>query len=227
MDDNHRLGELATAINSAHKAAVEATRRTLAHALKAGDALLAARAMLPHGQWLPWLLDHCPAVAERSAQGYMWLARRRPLLENRSAADLTIRGAIEAIAGKPQIEAEIEPSSMLQNVVQFRQAARSENAEGGGWDDEPGEVVASYRLNAARSERRNAAREEESDRKIAAWRDALDIIYSDEQLFTAWSNAKEFRTALRDIYYRYGGEFFGHCMQALLTIGDADDDRAA
>jgi hypothetical protein len=36
-----------------------------------GQALIAAKAHLKHGDWLPWLKAHCPKVSERNARRYM------------------------------------------------------------------------------------------------------------------------------------------------------------
>jgi hypothetical protein len=56
--------------------------------------LIKAKDQLGHGEWLPWLGDHCQ-VPERTAQLYMRLARHAPELERKSAtvADLSLREA--------------------------------------------------------------------------------------------------------------------------------------
>ena len=72
------LDALAAAINAEHDAAEGAARTALDHARSAGDKLLLAKAQLAHGQWLPWLKDNCPRLAERTASGYMRLARHWP-----------------------------------------------------------------------------------------------------------------------------------------------------
>jgi hypothetical protein len=90
------LTDLAVKIKAEHAAAAEAVKRTVTHALAAGELLLKAKAQpqLKHGQWLPWLRDHC-GIAERTAQLYMRLARSKVELESKSAglADLTIERA--------------------------------------------------------------------------------------------------------------------------------------
>ena len=99
------LADLAVRIKAEHEAANEALQRGLRHALKAGDLLIEARDLVPHGMWLPWLKDNC-AFSERTAQLYMRLARHRPMVEMKSAslADLTLEGAAKLLA---------EPSSRL------------------------------------------------------------------------------------------------------------------
>ena len=96
------LGNLAQRINTEAEAAHAAVRKGLEHALKAGELLIEAKAVVPHGQWLPWLEANC-TVAERSAQLYMRVARERGKLSGESAglADLTLEQAAERLA-KPK-----------------------------------------------------------------------------------------------------------------------------
>jgi hypothetical protein len=104
VDRSNSLADLAARINIEHEAAEAAIKRGAEHAMHAGDLLLEAKASLPHGQWLPWLTEHC-TVSERTAQLYMRLARARPEIEavakSGGVADLSLRGAIEAIAPDP------------------------------------------------------------------------------------------------------------------------------
>jgi hypothetical protein len=66
-----------------------------------------------HGNWLPWLAEHCPNISERHAQNFMAMARNRAEIEAKSAtvADLTIREAL-ALA-KPEVEDECEVKSAI------------------------------------------------------------------------------------------------------------------
>jgi DUF3102 family protein len=95
---DNRLPVLAGEIRKAHAAAVEHQRRGLVEAMRAGDLLIEAKALAGHGNWLPWLQEHCQ-LSERTAQLYMRLAKNRSVIEAKSAtvADLGIRGAIEAL----------------------------------------------------------------------------------------------------------------------------------
>lgn len=72
---------VATQINEAHQAACNAAQSAIEHARRAGDLLMEAKAQIPHGEWLPWLAEHCPTVPERTAQAYMRIASRWPELE--------------------------------------------------------------------------------------------------------------------------------------------------
>lgn len=66
-------------------------------AIKAGEFLTEAKDQLKHGQWLPWLRDHCD-LPDRTARLYMRLARHKEeLAKSATVADLTIRGALEVL----------------------------------------------------------------------------------------------------------------------------------
>jgi hypothetical protein len=93
------LTDLAKQINTEHLKIVRALKIGLQHAITAGSLLIAAKAKLKHGQWLPWLRDNC-LISERSAELYMRLARHAPEIESKvaSLADLTVQEAIALIA---------------------------------------------------------------------------------------------------------------------------------
>jgi hypothetical protein len=67
---------------------------TVVSAIEAGAALAEAKALLPHGGWLPWLREHC-GLSERTARDYMRLAEHKDKIG--SAADLSIRAALAAL----------------------------------------------------------------------------------------------------------------------------------
>jgi hypothetical protein len=97
--DDH-LTALAQAANAEHAACAAALRTTLNHAIRAGELLREARALVPHGGWLPWLEANF-AGSERTAQNYMRLAARQaelPDAQIRSAADLSLNAALETLA---------------------------------------------------------------------------------------------------------------------------------
>jgi len=95
-----KLAELAVAINEAH-AAVEACFSTgLTHAIRVGELLKAAKELVPHGEWLPWLAQNC-TVSARSAQRYMLVAdRQRQLAANTNrVSHLSLREGLELVLG--------------------------------------------------------------------------------------------------------------------------------
>lgn len=88
---SNSLTDLAFRIRAEHDATASAMKRGIYHAMAAGDLLTEAKGLLKHGQWRPWLAEHC-AIPERTASHYMRLARRRAEIGN--VADLTVQGAI-------------------------------------------------------------------------------------------------------------------------------------
>jgi hypothetical protein len=88
---SNSLPDLAARIRLYHRKTSESLRESVQHAMDAGDLLIEAKAQLKHGQWLPWLSEHC-AISERSAQLYMRVAKGRAVIEVKSAqfADLNL-----------------------------------------------------------------------------------------------------------------------------------------
>ncbi len=74
------LDELATQINDEHRLAEDAARSAVDHALRAGELLIEAKGRMKHGEWLPWLEQHCEA-SPRTVQRYIQVARNRGLIE--------------------------------------------------------------------------------------------------------------------------------------------------
>jgi hypothetical protein len=92
---SNSLADLAARIRSKHGESALAIRCGLDHAIACGRLLLEARARLEHGQWLPWLREHC-GVPERSARRYMELAAYASESISANLADLALDGAAEA-----------------------------------------------------------------------------------------------------------------------------------
>src|SRR5262245_30830655 len=96
---SNSLPDLAFRIRAEHEAAADGYKRGAEHAMNCGDLLIEAKAKVPHGQWLPWLSEHC-SISERTAQLYMRLARARPQIEAKAqrVADLSLRAATAELA---------------------------------------------------------------------------------------------------------------------------------
>src|SRR6266851_3372493 len=88
----NRLPILAGEIKTALAATRAAATVTLTSAILAGERLIEAKALVAHGQWLPWLEEHCE-LSVRSAQVYMQVAKTN----TQSAAHLTIDAALTAL----------------------------------------------------------------------------------------------------------------------------------
>jgi hypothetical protein len=100
ITSSNSLADLAARIRVEHSACTAAMKRGLQHAIAAGEMLIEAKAQLKHGEWLPWLRDHCQ-IPERTASLHMRLAENRAQIEaeiGNGVADMSIRGAIALIA---------------------------------------------------------------------------------------------------------------------------------
>jgi hypothetical protein len=95
---SNRLPILAAEIRKAHADVQEAAKTAAEHAIAAGHALIEAKGLLKHGEWLPWLREHC-ALAERTAQLYMKIAHSG--LESAIVADLGLQGAAKVLGTLP------------------------------------------------------------------------------------------------------------------------------
>jgi Protein of unknown function (DUF3102) len=99
------LADLASFIRFEHEQFRLAAHKTVEHGFRVGEALLQAKRRIRHGRWGRWLGEHCD-LSERTAQGYMRLARNRAAIEAnpQALADLTIEGALQSLAKpKPEI----------------------------------------------------------------------------------------------------------------------------
>ena len=120
---SNRLAVLAAEIQEADGRFRRSAEQAAAAAVEAGHRLIEAKALLPHGGWLPWLRDHA-AISERSARRYMQLARSG--LEIGHVADLGIAGATAAVSrrgGKKHDYADIEDAAVLWFAMLARYAA--------------------------------------------------------------------------------------------------------
>jgi hypothetical protein len=96
LDRSNSLTDLAARIKAEHEAVSAALKESVRHAIAAGELLLEAKARVgQHGQWLPWLRDHC-TISERTAQLYMRVAKNRAAIEEQirnGVADLSLNEA--------------------------------------------------------------------------------------------------------------------------------------
>ena len=88
---SNSLADLAARISAEHDAVGAAMKRGVQHGIAAGHLLNEAKALVEHGEWLPWLRDHCQ-IPESTARLYMRLARHESEIAN--VNDLTVRQAI-------------------------------------------------------------------------------------------------------------------------------------
>lgn len=93
------LAQLAVKINAEHEATEKAAQASIQHARAAGDMLRKAKATVGHGNWLPWLEQHCQ-FSRRTAQTYMKIADRWDELTNGERAPelLSVREGLRLLA---------------------------------------------------------------------------------------------------------------------------------
>jgi Protein of unknown function (DUF3102) len=98
IEQSNYLTDLAARIRITHAAVGHAMKSAVENAMATGDLLLEAKEQLDHGQWMPWLREHCQ-VAERTARLYMRLAKNRAVIELAGdTANLTLNGAARLLA---------------------------------------------------------------------------------------------------------------------------------
>jgi hypothetical protein len=94
MEMSNRLPILAAEIRKAHADIQDAAKTAAERAISAGHALIEAKGLVKHGEWLSWLREHC-ALSERTAQLYMKLAKSGH--ESATIADLGLNAAAKAL----------------------------------------------------------------------------------------------------------------------------------
>lgn len=98
------LRDLATTANEEHQLVLEAGSRMLEHAVRAGDALLAAHAQVDRGKWLTWVEQNIDDYGYGAVNVYMRLARHKAYLAERRPT--TISAARSLLVGLPLFDDE-------------------------------------------------------------------------------------------------------------------------
>lgn len=105
----HSLDTLAVRVREAHAEVEEHGRATVAAAIRAGEALIEAKAAVTHGAWLPWLAENFPASRDTAAN-YMRLAENVERVPHLAAAG-SMREALALVAGPPRGPRDSDPES--------------------------------------------------------------------------------------------------------------------
>jgi len=120
---SNSLADLAAKIRVEHDGAATAAKRGLEHAIAAGELLVEAKSKLQHGQWLPWLDEHC-GMSDRTARAYMRLARNKDRLgEIGSVADLSLRSALYVLSA--HLPSDDDENTEWAGVMPIYERARS------------------------------------------------------------------------------------------------------
>jgi Protein of unknown function (DUF3102) len=80
------LDDLARRVNLAHEGALRSARTAIEYAIECGRLLTEAKALVGHGNWLPWLKENT-IVSERTAQRWMRFAANAETLLAKSDTD--------------------------------------------------------------------------------------------------------------------------------------------
>jgi hypothetical protein len=128
------LRALAVVAREAHIAVGKAAATALEHAMRAGDALLAARPKVAHGGWAHWLHRNCD-VSERMANNYMRLAEGRAQIEanRKRVSDLSVRGALTLI----KAPTEPSPATSCTSLSKPSSGPKSKSSAVSKWDAVP------------------------------------------------------------------------------------------
>ena len=102
--DGTSLPELASAANRYHAEAESSARSAVEAAWRAGQALTVAKAQCRHGEWLPWLNEHCPEIAPRTMQTYISIAEHYSNTSGQTYLPASITEARKAISAKKREE---------------------------------------------------------------------------------------------------------------------------
>ncbi|RZS82062.1 DUF3102 family protein [Phyllobacterium myrsinacearum] len=101
---SNRLPILVTEIRQSHERALVALRSAAEAARQSGDALIEAKALVGHGEWLPFLKE--TGVSERTAQRYMKIAKNWQAIAGKttSVSDLSVNEALRLLDGRDELE---------------------------------------------------------------------------------------------------------------------------
>ncbi|MGE0283324.1 MAG: DUF3102 domain-containing protein [Parvibaculaceae bacterium] len=109
------LMDMAAVIKAELAAGRSAGRTAVEHFVKAGQHLIKVKVNIPHGQWLPWLEANCD-LSERSAQGYMSLAKRWAIMTDKRRDEVALLGLREALKETANRRSLSAPVQSRQNV---------------------------------------------------------------------------------------------------------------
>jgi len=113
-DVEARLEELADKANEEHHAAEDSAKEMAFHAMQAGEVLLNAKRLIPHGQWTAWLRRNIKA-RPRTVQLYIQMARK---LDTQRVAGLSIRKAVSAMHAADKGSDDLGPKAKRRHAVE-------------------------------------------------------------------------------------------------------------
>lgn len=176
-DHPRTLEELASIANREHSLAELAAQTVLQHAIAAGEALIAAREIVPPGEWSRWLDQNFQAT-QSVAYGYIRVATHK---ENIPEGTTGVKPALAVLSGYPQargpfmVERE-QPEKRAEAIRMHNESDLSSQEIARRLNERPGTVwrwlnpaAAARKQRASETKRRKAAkalREQEREREI-------------------------------------------------------------
>jgi len=115
-----RLPALAKKIEGHHKAVYGALGYVLDRAMKCGDCLIEAKALVKHGEWMDWMKENV-SFSQTQANKYMTLANNREKVMQHATTKFTlgenlpINDAV-ALLAKPKPEPELDKDGEAPNI---------------------------------------------------------------------------------------------------------------
>lgn len=111
------LDEYAKQIIVSHETVLDckrlADKKAVQAAIACGQNLIAAKKMVKHGEWLPWLVHHCKGIGERTAEKYMKLANPNHSADLAKAVSLRQAYIVAGVISKGGKATTPEPSNFV------------------------------------------------------------------------------------------------------------------
>lgn len=117
------LVDLAAQANAEHRACMAAAGSALAHAIRAGEALSAAKEIVDRGNWEGWVGDHVE-ISPNQVRAYMRLARYQHHLP---AHETRITHAVKYLRGLPSMDGtgQTYPPELCEEALRLCEAGMS------------------------------------------------------------------------------------------------------
>jgi len=186
-----QLYALAERINLLDHQAVTALTNGLEHAIRAGEALAEAKAIVGHGKWLVWLAENCPAVGRTSAAKYMTIYqgyREGRLAQITTGGNLSVNAVAAALSGPRRGQPAAPPPNAAPDVLDA-------NADEPRAYDERAALVGAAVRAIVSIEKSNALGYRRQHNLMAALGAVMDAIEDDGDWHTAYRALEAFRLA--------------------------------
>jgi Protein of unknown function (DUF3102) len=121
----NRLDHLADVANGKHREAYKAAMTMLYAGIEAGEALIEAKSLVKHGEWVPWVRANCQ-FGDTAATSYMMVARHKDYLLAQPDVDTLQKAILKLKAEKLTTQTRIDD----ERIAEIRQAAEEHGING-------------------------------------------------------------------------------------------------